>query len=77
MSKILDQLPKSQTGFDSRYPWADWTDGRVWQIKRGEDFTIRPTVMYAQLGVHASRHGLKVVKRLRGDVIAFQFSPAS
>ena len=41
---------------------------------RGEDFTITVQSMNSQIGTYATRHRLRVVRRIRGDVIAFQFS---
>jgi hypothetical protein len=27
----------------TKYPWADWLDGEIWELKSGEDFDGKPT----------------------------------
>lgn len=74
MSRILDELPVTgRSGPKFSYPWDEWTDGRVWEITRGEDFQVSTRAMYSMIGTHAASHGFTVTKRKRGDSIAFQF----
>jgi len=75
MSRILEELPPDSRGAPEVYPWSDWTDGRIWEITRGEDFTLAVQSMAGLLRMRASRLGLSIQQRVRGDVIAFRFMP--
>ncbi len=43
-----------------RYDWADWTDGGVWEITRGEDYDVPSENMRVNLGTKARQIGGKV-----------------
>ena len=75
MARILDQLPPLGGIDTARYPWNDWTDRRVWEIKHGEDFDCQPGTMQARLHKIAQSRGLRVSTRLNksAKTIAFQF----
>lgn len=66
-----------------KYPWADWTDGTVWEVWQGEGFNL--SLMNYQISLHgrARSHGLRVwsksIKRVTGlgeiqEGMRFQFS---
>ena len=55
------------------YPWGDWCDGSIWKIVRGEDYNVLPSSMRAQLGVRASKLGMKVRTNQLQRVLVFQF----
>ena len=60
-----------------KYPWREWTDGTIWRITRGEDFTCGITNMKAMLRTRAWRLGRSVHIISPADsehsVIEFQF----
>jgi hypothetical protein len=61
-----------------KYPWDDWTDGQVWQVVEGKDFTSNHAVFKAQLKARAEKLGIKVKvkteKPENGPVtVCFQF----
>lgn len=70
MAKKLDAFPiKSR---EHKYPWHEWTDGGVWEIKKGEDFECEPH----GLGLYqvAKRLGMKVrVHNADENTVVFQF----
>ena len=45
------------------YPWVDWLDGDIWQLKEGEDFFTHPLMMERIIRTRAAGRGAKV--RLR------------
>jgi hypothetical protein len=47
MAKTLDDYPFRDPSPPSsvRYPWDEWTNGRVWELRRGVDFDIEPRDM--------------------------------
>lgn len=60
-------------GHPGIYPWDEWTNGGVWLLKRGEDFDVKASGFRAQLNQQASKRGMKVSTRVRGEAIEFQF----
>jgi len=39
------------------YPWAEWTDGRIWYLRHGVDYTCSTTAMRAQYGMRCNAAG--------------------
>lgn len=55
-----------------RYPWTDWLDGQLWELKRGEDFTIT-TAGFVSAVHHAARESnMRVRTKRRGDTVWIQ-----
>jgi len=73
MSRILDEMPARKTT-RARYPWDEWTDGRVWEITRGQDFTVSAINMSRMLYTRARMYSGRFAVTLDGDVITFQFT---
>lgn len=67
---------------NTKYPWDQWGDGRVWELAHGEDFEVEPDVMRGQVIVRARKEGRRVktnvVKAADGKpaTVVFQFLPA-
>jgi hypothetical protein len=63
--------PSNLTKTDRRaYPWDEWLDGNIWQIKYGEDFDAHPLMMERIIRTRATAKGAKVQLRheaLNGD----------
>ena len=36
MARTIDAFPHRRA--TAKYPWDEWLDGRIWELKRGEDF---------------------------------------
>ena len=49
----------------SKYPWADWLDGEIWELKSGEDFDGKPTNFRSVALAQARNRGGKVKTHLR------------
>lgn len=72
MSTTLSALPASTR---KRYPWPDWTDGRIHQITKGADFDIDAHDMRSTLYGYARRHQLSIeIRTQQNSVIIFRFS---
>ena len=72
---VKDDVQWRSRGSARKYPWADWTDGRVWRVVRGEDFTCEVLVFARGVYQRASRDGMRVRARVDGDTVTFQFLP--
>jgi hypothetical protein len=44
----------------AQYPWEQWFDGRMWELKYGEDFQVAVHVMAVTVYAAARRKGLRV-----------------
>jgi len=61
-----------------KFPWEKWTDGQVWQVVEGEDFTSSVSTLKVQLKARAEKLGVEVRTHIEksGDVptvVFFQF----
>jgi hypothetical protein len=65
MAKQLDESAK--LGRRAKYDWDSWTNGRVWEIRRGEDYAIETLSMQVQLHMKSKELGKNVVTRTIKD----------
>jgi hypothetical protein len=77
MAKKLEAFPGEGTGEPRRYPWQEWTDGGVWEIRADEDYDVDTENMRVSLHIKADALGIKVrttkVRDDQGEGLAFQF----
>src|SRR3954447_2889238 len=77
MAKRLESFPGDVPSGARRYPWAEWTDGSVWEIRRGEDYDASTENMRVNLHMKADQLAQKVrTKKIRdeqGEGLVFQF----
>jgi hypothetical protein len=79
MAKRLDAFPSSSGSAQQqrRYPWAEWTDGSAWEIRRGDDYDAQTENMRVNLHMQADSRAIKVRTRKitdeRGEGLIFQF----
>lgn len=72
-------MARKLTGFTiqrtrkSAYPWEQWTDGEVWEVRRNEDFTCTVPSMLAALWTRAKKMEMKAEVASQGDVVQFRF----
>lgn len=69
MARTVKELPPRKT----RYPWQEWTNGKVWAASQGKDFDCDTVSFQAAVRTHAYRHKLKATTRIQGDTVVFQF----
>jgi hypothetical protein len=76
MAKVIEQFTDSRDG-TRKYPWHEWTDGRVWRAVQGEDFAVSPATFRSSLTNRASKQGMKCTSRVntREGTVEFQFIP--
>lgn len=74
MSEILESFEFGRYRRPGRYPWDEWTDGRIWRIHRGIDYDCQTDSMGGNLYRHAERWQLRVVVHLSDDSIVFRFT---
>jgi hypothetical protein len=73
------QLPESEAlEAPPSYPWDDWTNGKPWEIRQGEDFSDKIPVRNFVSAMHAkaSAKGMKCKTKTSGGTILFQFFAA-
>lgn len=79
MAEILESWPNISRTRTSKYPWGEWTDGSIWQVKEGEDFASNLKTFVQGLYAYGKRHELKV--EVRADaaqgIAAFRFVPSA
>ncbi len=75
MARRLERFPDGQSA--RRYPWDQWTDGGVWEIRQAEDYDVATENMRVNLHVKAESLARKVRTRKfseeRGEGLVFQF----
>jgi hypothetical protein len=73
MATRLKEMP-ARKGRASLHPWKDWTDGSVWKIKQGEDFSGKLEPMRVRLYSKARELGkkLEIVVDRDAETITFQ-----
>lgn len=78
MATRVTEFPALSRARKSIYPWDEWTDGSIWQVKEGEDFTSNLKTFVQGCYAHAKRHGIKVEVRTIPDqgVVVMRFVPA-
>jgi hypothetical protein len=77
MATKLESFPGDGPAGFRRYPWSEWTDGGVWDIRRGEDYDVATENMRVNLHMKADKLLRKVrTKKVRddnGEGLVFQF----
>lgn len=69
--EIIDSIEFDTT---TKYPWAQWTNGNWWLIKKGEDYERNTDSMRTGITNRAKRHSMKAEVYKRGDTVLFRFS---
>lgn len=63
MAKELEVFPETRgrgkTG-ESKYPWDEWFNGKIWQLDAGEDFDIKMVSMKSIVSKTAKDRGVRV-----------------
>lgn len=73
IGKKIRRLPQPEPRC-TFYPWTEWMNGSIWEIKRGVDYRVRSESMKSNLHMRAGRHKRKVKVVLADEItIAFQF----
>lgn len=77
MAKRLTTFPGGKPESRRQYPWQDWADGSVWEIRRGDDYDVSTENMRVNLHMKADSLLRKVrtqkVRDQQGEGLVFQF----
>lgn len=73
LGKTVKEHKFGQNG-KNKYPWSNWCDGQVWQIKQGEQFTCSMEAMRSSLSCKSKRSGQTVqYETINKTELIFQF----
>ena len=75
MAEILEEFPLTQNRRNSKYPWEEWSDGKIRKAVNGEDYETSTSDFRSMLHAAATRVGMKVKTRKDPDdkFLVFQF----
>ena len=77
MARRVGGFLKDEIETPRRYPWAEWSDGKVWEIRQGEDYDVATENMRVNLHERAKLQGTSVrtekVSDASGEGLRFQF----
>lgn len=75
LPRFPDELLSRTT---QRYPWDEWLDGDVWELTKGEDYTIKTKSIRTTAQQAAREKGgrAKCAEADNGDKLILQFVPA-
>lgn len=65
MAKTLEEFPESKRR--GKYPWHEWLDGRVWLLRRGEDYVTTSPSMRAIATSAAKKEGKRLQTTITKD----------
>jgi hypothetical protein len=71
MARILKELKKRPPR--AKYPWDKWSDGRVWLLERGKDYSCPDLSIARQAHQYATRVGLQATTSVQEDGVVVQF----
>lgn len=72
MAHTLTEFPKHR-GRPNIYNWDIWTNGEVWQLERGVDFTCDPRSFRTLVHRTKRARGIQAKTKINGDTITIQF----
>lgn len=75
MAEIITEFPTITRTRKSLYPWAEWMDGQIRQVREKEDFDSSLKTFVQGLYAHAKRHDIKVEVRtaVEEGIVCFRF----
>lgn len=73
MAEQLKEFPETNY---RKYSWETWSEpGTIWQLQRGEDFTIPAADMARRAYTYADNHSLRCrTSQVGGETLIVQFS---
>jgi hypothetical protein len=74
VSEILSNFDFRKVGRPLIYPWEHWCDGRIWKVKQGDDFQLKPLAFGNYLRQYAKRSQVHLEVQIDGDYVVFRFS---
>lgn len=59
MAEPLEHYEFKRPGRKAKYPWAQWANGSIWQLRRGEDYICTVGNLEGLFHREAKKRGLK------------------
>lgn len=75
MATTLPSFPTKPPS--TRYPWASWMNGSVWNLVQGSDFHVTPKAFQSAAYAQAKRIGKKLKTTIGDGSITIQCLPWS
>lgn len=72
MAEVVNGYEFTKATRESKYPWGEWLDGRVWKLTSGVDFDTNAATFRDMCFNRVSGTDLKVRTRVKGNVIHLQ-----
>ena len=72
MARTVREMPEPNCRGNSKYPWNQWLDGRVWELTPGVDFKTSTESFRALLSLTASRNGFRITTVTREGLLYIQ-----
>lgn len=60
MARRVDRFEKDVLETPRRYPWAEWSDSSIWEIRQGEDYDVPTENMRVNLHERAKQRVMTV-----------------
>jgi hypothetical protein len=77
MARRVDGFQKDEIEVPRRYPWPEWTDESVWEIRHGEDYDVATENMRVNLHERAKQQAMtvrtEIVRDGDSEGLRFQF----
>lgn len=61
MPKTLDKFPAA--GGQARYPWDEWLNGQVWELRQGEDYNAKSATFLQNARSQGDKRGGRIRTR--------------
>ncbi len=77
MATVLKEFDFGTNGSTTRYPWKEWADGQIRELKEGDDFTCKTHTMAMMARGYAKKNNLraKVKADKANGTCVLQFVP--
>ena len=72
MAKKLSEYKFRTVGRPGLYPWDEWLNGDIWEVKYGEDFWCGTESFRRQVKANARRRGYETILNVRDNTVVFQ-----
>jgi len=73
MAKKVKSFDFTPVGRPAKYPWDQWLDGGIWELKAGEDFDTEIASFRVQIQANAKRRRGYAQTSVRGNFLYIQF----
>lgn len=69
---LVEKVKQIGGGKEAKYDWNKILDGKIYSLKKGEDFDIKPQSFAISAYIAAKKRGLKLLYKVNGDEVVVQ-----